>query len=359
MDIAIILSLSLLVTASALFVGLRFFCKDTYRPPLSGDDWVMAAAWLLLLISAMLGLLATSKGYSQHLADLKADPRDAVHFLAASEAFAIISIAVSKASFAWTLVKSVNFTSQGRWLKWIIWGLLASIIAVTISAAIFLWVIIWDGRLVQLCITKSKKWDFVMVAAGWSALTDFAFAILPWFTIWNLRMPTAEKNFLGVCMSLGALSGIIAIVKITQMRCKFIAKDLTHDSVPLVILTFAESSIMVMAGSVPFFRIEITKIYRILRQWVFGVRSNGPEVALQPSFSSTTPLHEHGNRTTCTSPTPIPLHYLLEDDRNIIRTSEVFVRYEGNTQQVDGVGRRRETWQDPARAAFPLPRMPR
>jgi hypothetical protein len=39
----------------------------------------------------------------------------------------------------------------------------------------------------------------------WAALTDFVFAILPWFFIWHLYMKLAERIGLGVAMSFGVL----------------------------------------------------------------------------------------------------------------------------------------------------------
>jgi hypothetical protein len=41
------------------------------------------------------------------------------------------------------------------------------------------------------------------ILAAWSVITDFAFAILPWFLIWHLHMQIAEKVGLGVAMSFG------------------------------------------------------------------------------------------------------------------------------------------------------------
>ncbi|KAJ4291304.1 hypothetical protein N0V88_006308 [Collariella sp. IMI 366227] len=168
MEVAINLSLPLLTFASAVFVGLRLFCKDMSRPPPSGDDWAMGVAWVFLFISVILGMWATSKGYGQHLAELKAGPREAVHFLAASEAFSVASIALSKISFGWTLLKTLKRTAQGRFLVWLISGLLISVTSVTLGSATFLWIVIWKGD-----------------------------------------------------------SGVIAIAKITQMRCSVIEKDIT------------------------------------------------------------------------------------------------------------------------------------
>lgn len=44
------------------------------------------------------------------------------------------------------------------------------------------------------------------ILPAWSAITDFAFAVVPWFFIWHMHMQIEERIGLGVAMSFGIVS---------------------------------------------------------------------------------------------------------------------------------------------------------
>lgn len=46
------------------------------------------------------------------------------------------------------------------------------------------------------------------------ALADFAFAIIPWFYVYKLKMKLKERIAVGVALSLGFFAGVASILKI-------------------------------------------------------------------------------------------------------------------------------------------------
>ena len=112
---------------------------------------------------------------------------------------------------------------------------------------------------------------------GYSALMDIVLALLPWKVIWPLNMRKKEKIGAIVAMSMGVFAGITGIIKLVQTPrmkegdvCKsssprsrsiglylllFIVTDIrTDNGVVLIIWSTAESTITMMAASVPVLR---------------------------------------------------------------------------------------------------------
>ncbi|RDW73265.1 hypothetical protein BP6252_07172 [Coleophoma cylindrospora] len=81
------------------------------------------------------------------------------------------------------------------------------------------------------------------------AMSDFVFAGIPFFMVWNLKMHIRMKISVVTLMSLGALAGVAAIVRIIFL--KFIAggSDFFFTSALLTIFTTLELSVGLIVGS--------------------------------------------------------------------------------------------------------------
>ncbi|KAK4038345.1 hypothetical protein C8A01DRAFT_37732 [Parachaetomium inaequale] len=319
-------SFGALMILSTLTIGLRIFVKHRRGRPIRKDDYTLAAAWVFLLTSLIFIMVAASQGYGQHLADLKSDPTEAVKLVGAAEFFAVSAGAIAKTSVAMTLLKVLKL----RWQRSVTWWLAASVNIVIWGFAIFLWVIISQGRLVSICKEAGAVWRFAMFGAVWSALTDFAFSILPWPFVWKLHQQKAEKILLGLGMSCGIGSGVIAIVKITQMDCRNFEHDITHDSVALVIWTFAEPVAIIVAASVPILRKLFEKpAQAALERELMGARG-GRGIPPSNSFPPTAGLGRQTNTWNVTSgpfDSSIALQTLGARD-SILRTDALDIRIE-------------------------------
>jgi hypothetical protein len=232
-------ALPVLTIISAPVVLLRLFCKKMRGNPIRQDDYTLVAAWVreprwrnlgsdegshliikqfFLLAACILAVVATTRGYGQHLADLRSDPAGAVRLVAPSVFLSVTAAALGKTSIAMTLLQIIRERHQ----RLVVWFFVVSANTVIWGFAIFLWVIIWEERLVEICRAGGVFWGLAVFGASkysmalseetltmmrsvWSALTDFAFAVLPWFTIRKLARSQKDRIGLRVAMSFGVL----------------------------------------------------------------------------------------------------------------------------------------------------------
>lgn len=232
-----------------------------------------------LIASITLECLATRWNLGTHIWEIDIKTLASTNkFLFIGEFFGIIGISFAKTSFCLTLLR----LAVQRWHKFLIWGCI-------ISVNLFMWpcgITFFVG-----CTPMAKKWDdtipghcidampvvyFAVFAGVWSAMTDFVLAVFPWFLVWNLQMRLHEKIGVCVCMSMGVLSGVFAIVKSAYLIPSFddYTCKLNHatnpiqgsvltpiffspldKSTPLLIWSGSELAIVIMASSIPFLRL--------------------------------------------------------------------------------------------------------
>jgi hypothetical protein len=229
-----------LTILSALVVSLRLFCKKTRGIPVRQEDYTLVAAWVseprwrklgsdegshliikqfFLLAACILAVVATTRGYGQHLADFRSDPTGAVRLVAPSVFLSVTAGALGKTSIAMTLFHILRERRQ----RLLVWFFVVSANTAIWGFGIFLWIIIWDERLVEICRAGGGIWGFAVFGASkysialleetlttmrlvWSAFTDFAFAALPWFfVIQDLARSRKDRIGLGVAMGFGIL----------------------------------------------------------------------------------------------------------------------------------------------------------
>ncbi|GAW26642.1 putative integral membrane protein [Rosellinia necatrix] len=102
------------------------------------------------------------------------------------------------------------------------------------------------------CWPRETLIGYNTFASGYSGTVDFMLAFLPWKIIWKMDMSKKER-FGAICaMSLGFFAGVISFVKIYALTGTFHA-DL-DSSLQLTVLSVAETSITIMAASIPILR---------------------------------------------------------------------------------------------------------
>jgi len=92
------------------------------------------------------------------------------------------------------------------------------------------------------------------VDVAWNALMDFVLALTSWTIVWKLQMNIPEKLGFGVCMSLGILVGVVAIVKSFYIR-QFDSHDFSYNGVDITAWSAAESAAAIIAASIPVLRV--------------------------------------------------------------------------------------------------------
>ncbi|RYC53887.1 hypothetical protein CHU98_g12320 [Xylaria longipes] len=175
--------------------------------------------------------------------------------------FSILAAAISKTSFALTLLRISN-----GWVKCVVWFAISTVNVVMGLSIIFNWV---------QCTPLEKNFNIFLPGSCWPATTligynafvaaysgvmDILLALLPWKIIWKMNMSRKER------------AGIISFVKIYALTGTFHANlGKTHrylfirnkndtlnlfadSSIQLTVLSIAETSITIMAASIPILR---------------------------------------------------------------------------------------------------------
>lgn len=132
-----------------------------------------------------------------------------LQYIFASELLYVITMAITKVSIGVYFLRLAN----KRYQFWIIYSVMA--IAVMVSIAYFIFVLLqcqpisyfWnmfdDGS--GFCLSTSTRANVTYAHAAMSALTDWAYGILPITFVWKMKMNPRTKLSVVLILSLGFL----------------------------------------------------------------------------------------------------------------------------------------------------------
>jgi hypothetical protein len=233
-----------------------------------------------------------------------------------ASAFAICAIAWSKTSFAVTLLR----LTMGK-TRMFLWFVIVSINVAMALVALFLmiacWPIArtWDPSIPGSCWSPKINEYYGIGASAYSGFMDIVLAFLPWQILLTMRMEFREKVGVLIAMSMGVFAGVTAFMKCahvdqlsgedftcTHPFARFHAHPYTttnrcvttDTSVELVIWSAAESTITIIASSIPVLR---TLVHAHASQYYNkSGGDNSAESGRLPSFVK--PLSKSHTRTT-------------------------------------------------------------
>lgn len=254
----IVVSLSIMTGVAFVFMVLRFFCKVRYHKKFGVDDHMLAAAWVCLVAYAALTITSTNYGIGLHINFISSeDLVTALRLLYVGRFIAIIALAISKTSFAVTLLH----LAMTAWQRYVLWFIIVSLNIVMWFSALSLFIQCnpiqkaWDLNAAGTCWNPKIQVNIGISAGAYSALMDFCLALFPSFLIWNLQMKKAEKYAVIFAMSLGVFAGITAIIKTYFISGSQRSKDFTFTTANLLIWSGAETAVTIIAASLPFLRL--------------------------------------------------------------------------------------------------------
>ncbi|KAK3314369.1 hypothetical protein B0H66DRAFT_504351, partial [Apodospora peruviana] len=260
----IVISLSIITSVSLVMMVLRFFCKARYSKKFGWDDHLLSASWICLLTYSALTIVAVNNGIGRRRALIPpANLSTALQLLYVGRFFGIIALAVSKSSFAVTLL----YLSRNPWQRAVIWFILVSLNLVMWVCGLSLFFQCWPVRKAWDLDAPGTCWDSrvqvnIGIGAGaYSAAMDFGLAVFPTILIWHLQMGKREKLGVLLAMSLGVFAGITAIVKSYYITGTARSNaDFTFSSADLLIWSGSETAVTIMAASVPFLRLIVKEV---------------------------------------------------------------------------------------------------
>lgn len=247
------------------------------------DDYLALAALVVHIVYTILVHIATGYGLGRLFADV-GDP--AVYFTAVkwevfSQVAGLAAIGIGKCSVAVFLLRIVRNKLQ----IFIIWFFVAATTFITIFSCIVV---------VIQCLPVEKTWnptaegycwlDFAKVGlsvGSWFVVMDFAFAIFPWFIIWDLNMKRKEKITVACGLSLGVFAGICGIVRTVALN-GLNAEEYIFDTVDMLIWSATESLVTLMCSSIPVLR----PLYVRIKYGSKGDSSNNSNSYNLPQYSS-------------------------------------------------------------------------
>ncbi|KAK1832925.1 hypothetical protein QBC39DRAFT_380988, partial [Podospora conica] len=235
----------LLISVSALFLFTRLYLKACQNRGLWWDDWVLLAAWLTQAAHAGFVTFLVDKGYGRTKI-----PRQNLRFfggnVAALSALLIVANLLGKLSFALTLLRL-----PGRGLRVVAVYIIITLTMTLGASCATIFVECSAAKRQTNCIPMEIAIRYNMFSCVYSAAMDVALAFLPWKFIWSLQMSKKERIGVVTAMSMGLFAAGAATMK-TLAFPEVLGNPVA--SVHLVVWGNAESSICIMAASIPILR---------------------------------------------------------------------------------------------------------
>ncbi|KAF2997634.1 hypothetical protein E8E13_004741 [Curvularia kusanoi] len=218
------------------------------------------ASWLLLLVQAIINQLTVNLGFGKHALDINFDHLDKIAFYGATGlTISTFAITLSKISFGVTLIRLTD-----GWPRMYVFFTMVTLAIFSIPTATLPWVLCkplsktFVDILPGTCMDKGPSVHYARFQAIWAALVDISLAILPWKILWGLQMRMAEK--IGVClaMSLGLLTAVGSIIRSRYVEL-LATQDLSYEAYKSVIWSAADSSMTIVAVSMPVLRVFVQR----------------------------------------------------------------------------------------------------
>lgn len=222
------------------------------------DDWLILITMAMALAFTIIGTVYAHDGGCRHAFYLSAASREfALKLSWSAQSLGILAIATGKVSVAFLILRMVP---QDRLRQWLL-GIGAGTIAILhVCQCIMIYAQCRPPRALWAFNVKGNCWppeviaDIAMVLAGYSALLDVAFPAIAISMFWSLRLPTPKKINLTLLMSAGLLACVAATIKLTKLPGLKARRDLTWDTVDLLIWNTVEVNTTIIAACIPTLR---------------------------------------------------------------------------------------------------------
>lgn len=264
-----------LITAiSTLFILARVYVRGFIHGKLQQDDYWSVVAQICGYISTALSTLAVANGNGKHFGTLTQEQQEnAILWTTAAFCPGVMSFGLPKMAVIYLLTKLLN---PGKWHKAFLWWMgiwcqltLGATVGVLIGRcrpAHSLWNFDVEGE----CFPNHILVSYCIYAGSFSAFVDLYLAIYPAIVLFGLQLSIKKKAALIVALSIGSVSGIVAIYKTTRIP-SLGSPDFSYDTSDLVVWTVIEGSTIMIASAIPILQPLLEKI---LRRNPFSSHSN-------------------------------------------------------------------------------------
>ncbi|KAI9641044.1 hypothetical protein NHQ30_010472 [Ciborinia camelliae] len=235
-------------------VILRFYVRIGIQKFFGPEDWLTVAS--MIIHTTLCGLLLRSLafGLGAHIYNIDADCLDMLaKYIFSSELLYVITMAITKVSIGVYFLR----LSNKRYQFWIIFSVMAT--ALLVGSAYFIFVLLqchpisyfWnmfsDGT--GSCLSTSTRANITYVHAAMSAVTDWAYGILPITFVWKIKMNPRTKLSVILILSLGFFASTATLVRIYYIEELHETTDYTWEGINLVKWSIIEPAIALTAAS--------------------------------------------------------------------------------------------------------------
>ncbi|KAK4165502.1 hypothetical protein QBC43DRAFT_30369 [Cladorrhinum sp. PSN259] len=264
------LAVWLLISVSTVILAARLYCRYKFTR-LWWDDIVLTISWILLLVAGALVSCTIAVAHDESDGARRAFFR----FQNTSTWLAAVATTWTKVAFAITLLNVV----RERIYKYILYFLIVVANLILIPGALSIWIPACDDPRAVLRPAHSVCFELPVLRylggsfMGSGGVIDVLLAFLPWLVLRKLQLVRREKIGLSVAMSLGALTGIIVIMR---TFFQFVQGDYNYNYMVFMLLfNFLEPAMTIIAQTIPIFRVFFARVKR----------------STQPSRSKTSGVH--------------------------------------------------------------------
>ncbi|KAI0172642.1 hypothetical protein GGR52DRAFT_572467 [Hypoxylon sp. FL1284] len=294
-----------LCVAAILTVGLRLYVRIQIGA-LGRDDYAMVTALIFFIPSCIVSVLGCLSGFGAPQSTIQEiDPsggmyRDARKYFSIYWITYMGSLPFVKLSICFALLR---ITDSKRYVipLWVILALSVVMSGVGIVT------------LMTQCKPVSASFNptpdkcsggsgtriglVTIILSAFSVLTDWLYAAIPAFILWNLNMQAKVKASLAFILALGALASVSTIVRLPYIVGYFFQSDHPlQKTASMIVWSIVETGVGIVAGSLP----PLRPLYRGSR---FGLGLRGTRrMKLTPEDNATT--SRSGEQRRCGSDAP-------------------------------------------------------
>ncbi|RDW65227.1 hypothetical protein BP5796_09919 [Coleophoma crateriformis] len=282
-QLALYLSAAVLLALGTIATGLRVYARTVVVRAFGVDDWLMLLTLALYSVYCAFVFYGTSWNKGLHTAQIPLDAyTPALMSFYFGEIFYILTAITLKLSVGAFLLRLLKARLQ-RWTVYItlivvtLYSLVYCIMAIAQCTPIdHYWHPLSEGTCFSGSIIVGTSYAFATLIS----FSDFLFAAMPIFLVWNLQMNTFMKFSVASIMSLGAIAGVTTIVRVVYLKDISNNKDFFFSTAKLTIWSTVEPGVGIIIGSAaalrPLFKSLLGKnLFSSGNKYGYGYSSRG------------------------------------------------------------------------------------
>jgi len=325
--INVVAIVTVLGSISCLVVGLRVWTRTVILKSFGWDDILMVIALMFYMVynvAFVMGHVTVTGHSTLTLREFK----NAVVYLLIAEHFYTLNIMILKVSLGVFFLRIMIF----RWQRWVIYAAMA--VSTTIGTAYFfvgvfqcgyfsnIWIFLSRRVTLEGCIPVTPALGVAYTQASVAALTDWIYAILPLFLLYNAQMKRREKNIVFGILSLAAAGSIASLVRFKYIPALVESTEAFFPhSLGIAIWSGVEIGLGIIAGSLATLRPLFRKVFQLGPKSTNNSQSSGAQLSNSQTSGAALLSHNEG--------TKFPYKSDPYDLEKIDRTYETYGRSEG------------------------------